>query len=76
MPLFLELMEQETVQILENIRKKRLEMDKSVLDLSIDAGISHSHLFYIESKRVVPSIDVLVRIAKALKISLNDLTNI
>ncbi|MDR0320345.1 MAG: helix-turn-helix domain-containing protein [Treponema sp.] len=35
--------------------------------------ISHSHLYYIESKRVVPSIDVVIKLAKALKINLNDL---
>jgi transcriptional regulator with XRE-family HTH domain len=68
-------MEPETEHILENIRKIRLEKDISVLNLSLDAGISHSHLFYIESKRTVPSIDVLVRIAKALDTQLCELIN-
>jgi len=66
-------MEPETSKILENIRKKRLEKKKSVLALSLDAGIAHSHLFYIETKRVIPSIDVLVKIAKALDIQLSEL---
>jgi transcriptional regulator with XRE-family HTH domain len=65
-------MEQETEKILENIRKKRLEQKISLLNLAIDIGISHSHLYYIESKRVIPSIDVLVKIAKSLNISVKD----
>jgi transcriptional regulator with XRE-family HTH domain len=66
-------MEPETSQILENIRTKRNEKKITVFDLSCDAGISHSHLFYIESKRVVPSVDVLVRIAKALGVEIGEL---
>ena len=66
-------MEQETVNILENIRKKRLEKEISLMNLSLDVGISHSHLYYIESKKVVPSIDVLVKIAKALKTDIKQL---
>jgi transcriptional regulator with XRE-family HTH domain len=31
--------------------------------------ISHSHLYYIESKKVIPSIDVIIKLAKALKIN-------
>ena len=68
-------MEPETEQILDNIRKKRLEKGISVLNLSLDAGIAHSHLYYIESKRVAPSIDVLVRIAKALNIQVIELVD-
>jgi transcriptional regulator with XRE-family HTH domain len=66
-------MESETEKILENIRKKRKERKISLLNLALDAGISHSHLFYIESKRVVPSVDVLVKLAKALDLSVKDL---
>jgi transcriptional regulator with XRE-family HTH domain len=61
-------MEKETEKILENIRKKRLEKGISLLNLANMIGISHSHLYYIESKRVIPSIDVFVKIAKALNI--------
>lgn len=68
-------MEPETERILENIRKIRLEKGISVLNLSLEAGISHSHLFYIESKRTIPSIDVLVRIAKALDTQLCEFIN-
>jgi len=68
-------MEPETEHILENIRKIRRKKKISVLNLSLDAGISHSHLFYIESKRTIPSIDVLVKIAKALDTQLCELIN-
>jgi transcriptional regulator with XRE-family HTH domain len=66
-------MEQKTEKILENIRSKRLEKKISILNLSTDVGISHSHLYYIESKKVIPSVDVLVKIAKSLKIDVKDL---
>ena len=66
-------MEKETEKILEKIRQKRLEKKLSLLNLADDLGISHSHLYYIESKRVIPSIDVIVKIAKALDYPLKDL---
>jgi transcriptional regulator with XRE-family HTH domain len=66
-------MEQKTEEILENIRLKRLERKISLLNLATDVGISHSHLYYIESKKVIPSIDIVVKIAKSLKIDVKDL---
>ena len=66
-------MEKETEKILENIRKKRVEKKISLLNLASEVGISHSHLYYIESKKVIPSIDVLVKLSKALEISINEL---
>jgi len=66
-------MEKETEKIIEKIRSKRLEQKTSLLNLANDVEISHSHLYYIESKRVIPSIDVLIKIAKSLKINLNEL---
>ena len=66
-------MERETEEILEKIRKKRLEKKLSLLALANDLGISHSHLYYIESKRVIPSIDVIVKISKSLNYPLKDL---
>jgi DNA-binding XRE family transcriptional regulator len=41
--------------------------------LATTVGISHSHLYYIESKRVVPSIDVVAKITKALDLRLKDI---
>ena len=66
-------MEQETEKILENIRVKRLEKKISLLKLATNVGISHSHLYYIETKKVVPSIDVVVKIAKSMEIDIADL---
>jgi transcriptional regulator with XRE-family HTH domain len=65
-------MEKETEKILEKIRQKRLEKNISILNLANDIGISHSHLYYIESKRVIPSVDVLIKIIKALGFSLKE----
>ncbi|MCL2193592.1 MAG: helix-turn-helix domain-containing protein [Treponema sp.] len=66
-------MEKETEKILEKIRSKRLDRKVSLLKLATQVGISNSHLYYIEKKRVVPSIDVCVRIAKALGMEIREL---
>jgi transcriptional regulator with XRE-family HTH domain len=66
-------MEQETKRILGEIRSIRLARKISLLNLASEVGISHSHLYYIESKRVIPSIDVIVKISKALGISTKEL---
>ncbi|MDR1932959.1 MAG: helix-turn-helix domain-containing protein [Spirochaetales bacterium] len=66
-------MEKKTEKILEKIRLKRIENKISLLNLATSAGISHSHLYYIESKKVIPSIDVVVKLADALNISLKDI---
>ena len=66
-------MEAQTQRILENIRLKRTERKISLLALAAEAGISNSHMYYIESKRVVPSIDVCVRISKALGVEMKEL---
>jgi len=65
-------MEKKTEKILENIRKKRLEKGLSLLNLANMIEISHSHLYYIESKRVIPSIDVFVKIAEALDVDCSE----
>ncbi|MCL2265914.1 MAG: helix-turn-helix domain-containing protein [Treponema sp.] len=66
-------MEKETIKILEKIRSKRVEQKISLLNLATEVGISHSHLYYIESKRVIPSIDIVVKISKALGIKIKEL---
>jgi transcriptional regulator with XRE-family HTH domain len=66
-------MEHETEKILNKIRSKRLEKKISLLNLATDVGISHSHLYYIESKKVIPSIDIMIKIAKSLKIDVKEL---
>jgi ribosome-binding protein aMBF1 (putative translation factor) len=57
------LLEWKKKKILETIRSKRLEKKVSLLNLANKVGISYSHLYYIESKRVIPSIDVVVKIS-------------
>ena len=66
-------MEPETVKILENLRKTRISQKISLLNLANIVEISHSHLYYIESKRVIPSIDVIIKLAKALNTNLINL---
>ncbi|MDR1858240.1 MAG: helix-turn-helix domain-containing protein [Treponema sp.] len=66
-------MEPETEKILENLRKTRISQKISLLNLANLVEISHSHLYYIESKRVIPSIDVIIKLTKALNISLINL---
>ena len=66
-------MEIETEKILTKIREKRMQNKVSLLNLANEVGISHSHLYYIESKRVIPSIDVIIKISKKLEISMKEL---
>jgi transcriptional regulator with XRE-family HTH domain len=62
-------MELETEKILERLRKTRISKKISLLNLANTVEISHSHLYYIESKKVIPSIDVIIKLAKALEIN-------
>ena len=66
-------MELETEKVLENLRKTRISKKISLLNLANMAEISHSHLYYIENKSVVPSIDVIFKLTKAMNIELTDL---
>ena len=66
-------MEKETEDILDKIRKKRIDQKISLLNLANDVGISHSHLYYIESKKVIPSIDLIFKLAKALNTNIMNL---
>jgi len=69
-------MEPETEKILENLRKARISQKVSLLNLANMVEISHSHLYYIESKRVIPSIDVIIKLSKALNVNLINLFNL
>jgi len=66
-------MERETKKILENLRKTRISKKISLLDLANTVEISHSHLYYIESKKVMPSIDVIFKLVKALDTNIIEL---
>ena len=63
-------MEEETKRIIRNIRKIRRAQKISQFDFALELGIAPSHLYYIESQKVIPSIDVVIKMAKALKVSL------
>jgi len=64
--------DKEVEKVLDNLRKLRLEKELSIIDLANDADISHSYLFYIESKRKIPTLTVLNKLAKALGVGMKD----
>jgi transcriptional regulator with XRE-family HTH domain len=63
-------MEKETEAIIDALRAIRQEKKISLINLANSVDMSHSHLYYIESKRVIPSIDVVVKLAKTLNVRL------
>jgi transcriptional regulator with XRE-family HTH domain len=54
------------------LRYWRQERGKSQLDLSMDTGISHRHLSFVESGRSSPSRDFLSGVSDALNIPLRE----
>lgn len=62
----------EVEEVIEKIRKFRTEKGISIVQLSVDSGISRSHLFYIESKKTIPSLETLAKIAYAMGLHLRD----
>ena len=58
--------------MIDKIRAFRLEKKISILTLSVESGISRSHLFYIETKKSVPSLETLAKIAHAMGLKLKD----
>ena len=65
-------MEKEVEDVIDKIRNFRKEKNISILNLSLESGISRSHLFYIESKKTIPSLETLTRIAHAMGLKLKD----
>ena len=65
-------MDKEVEKVIEKIRKFRAEKKISILTLSVESGVSRSHLFYIESKKTVPSLETLAKIAHAMDLKLRD----
>ncbi|MBR4321795.1 helix-turn-helix domain-containing protein [Treponema sp.] len=65
-------MDSEVEQVIDRIRSFRTEKKISIVQLSVDSGISRSHLFYIESKKTIPSLETLAKIAKAMNLHLKD----
>ena len=65
-------MDSEVDAVIDKIRKFRTEKKISIVQLSVESGVSRSHLFYIESKRTVPSLETLSKIAQAMGLHLKD----
>ena len=65
-------MDSEVEEAIDKIHKFRTEKKISIVQLSVDSGISRSHLFYIESKKTIPSLETLSKIAKAMNLRLRD----
>lgn len=65
-------MDKEVEQVIDNIKRIRNEKQISIIQLSNESGISRSHLFYIESKKSVPSLNTLSKLAKALNVKMKD----
>jgi DNA-binding XRE family transcriptional regulator len=62
----------EVRKVLENIRKMRIEKGMTIVDLATEAEISNSYLYYIETKRKVPTLTVVNKLAKALNVKMKD----
>ncbi len=65
-------MEKEVEDVIDKIRNFRKEKNISILNLSLESGISRSHLFYIESKKTIPTLETLTKIAHAMGLKLKD----
>ena len=65
-------MDKEVEDVIDKIRIFRKEKKIYILTLSVDSGISRSHLFYIESKKTIPSLETLAKIAHAMNLHLKD----
>jgi transcriptional regulator with XRE-family HTH domain len=65
-------MDSEVDAVIDKIRKFRTEKKISIVQLSVESGVSRSHLFYIESKKTVPSLETLSKIAQAMGLHLKD----
>lgn len=57
----------------KNVRKERKRLDLTQEELAERVGISRAYMGYIEQGRNVPSLEILEKIAKALKVSPGDL---
>lgn len=65
-------MDKEVEDVIDKIRDIRKEKKISILNLSLESGVSRSHIFYIESKKTVPSLETLTKIAHAMGLKLKD----
>lgn len=66
-------MEIETKFFIANLRNARKGKKISLINLALSVGISHSHLYYIESGKVIPSVDLAIKLAKAVDLDVRNI---
>jgi len=62
-----------TKTICKRIKKYRGEVGMTQEDLSEKVGVSRVYIGYVEQGRNTPSLEILEKIAKALKVRLSDI---
>lgn len=62
-----------TKKMCQKIRKFRHEANMTQEDLAEKVGASRVYIGYVEQGRNTPSLEILGKIAKALKVSLSDI---
>ena len=62
-----------TKTICKRIKSFRKEMDMTQEDLAEKVGVSRVYIGYVEQGRNTPSLEILEKIAKALKVRLSDI---
>jgi len=60
-------------QLGKRVSKRRKELEYTQEELAEKIGVSRAYMGFIEQGRNAPSLEVLERLAKALKLSLSDL---
>jgi len=62
-----------TKTICKRIRKYRHDAELTQEDLAEKVGVSRVYIGYVEQGRNTPSLEILEKIAKALKVKLSDI---
>ena len=65
-------MNEEIVNVLEKIKQIRNDKEISIVDLATKAGIARSHIYYIENKKKIPTLQTLNKLAIALEVKMVD----
>ncbi len=63
-------MNKQIQEVCEKIRLLRNQKGLTILELAERAGIAHSAVYYIESKKKEPTLSTLFKLAEALEISI------
>jgi len=61
--------------ISKRIKKRRNDLGMTQEDLAEKVGVSRVYIGYVEQGRNSPSLEILEKIAKALKVKLSDLVS-